>query len=49
VRLLAAPDLAQGPWTEAPTEILSTEGSIQTRIARTTTDTAVRFFRLIAQ
>ena len=53
VRLLAASDLAVGPWTEVPTEVFtegsSTGGQIQTRIARPATDAAARFFRLIAQ
>jgi hypothetical protein len=49
VRLLATSDLAAGPWTEVPTEVSATEGQVQTRIARSTTEAATRFFRLIAQ
>jgi hypothetical protein len=49
VRLLATSDLVAGPWTEVPTEVSSTEGQVQTRIARPAIDAAARFFRLIAQ
>ena len=49
VKLQTTTDLGGGIWTELPSEVLSTEGSIQTRLARHTSDTATRFFRLVAQ
>ena len=49
VKLQTTTDLGGGIWTELPTEVLSTEGSTQTRLARHASDTATRFFRLVAQ
>jgi hypothetical protein len=49
VQVQTTTDLGGGIWTELPTEVLSTEGSTQTRIARHASDTATRFFRLVAQ
>jgi hypothetical protein len=49
VKLQTTTDLGGGIWTELPSEVRSTEGSIQTRLARHTSDTATRFFRLVAQ
>ena len=49
IRLLSTTDLIGGAWTEISTEILSTDGSNQARIARQAGDAAVRFFRLVAR
>ena len=49
VQLQTTTYLGGGIWTELPTEVLSTEGSTQTRLARHTSDTDTRFFRLVAQ
>lgn len=48
IQLLSTTDLTGGAWTEIPTEVLSTDGSNQTRIARQPGEAAMRFFRLVA-
>jgi hypothetical protein len=48
IHLQTTTDLGGGTWTELPTEVLSTEGAMQTRIARNASNDATRFFRLVA-
>jgi hypothetical protein len=48
IHLQTTTDLRGGTWTELPTEVLLTEGSMQTRIARHASNDATRFFRLVA-
>jgi hypothetical protein len=48
IHLQTTTDLRGGTWTELPTEVLSTEGSTQTRITRHSINDATRFFRLVA-
>jgi hypothetical protein len=49
VQLQSTTDLAGAVWNDVATEILATEGTTQTRIARQTSEAATRFFRLIAR
>jgi hypothetical protein len=49
VQLQRTTDLAGAVWNDVATEVLATEGSTQTRIARQTSEAATRFFRLIAR
>lgn len=48
IHLQTTTDLGGGTWTELPTEVFSTKGSTQTRIARHASNDATRFFRLVA-